>query len=350
MIKAPSIKRFIWVFSLLVSVFVNFPIIFLQLPRLNLGGRPLHEHDSSHINHTNFFNLEGPALAITDIFIQILICLLFSISLIFFFRSPRKKSKIQKISYPILMFTTFVVVLSSLNMLLGIDEKMMVITVIIRGLLVLGFGYFFSKFINETEQKNAILLENEHLKTENLQIQLNSLKNQLNPHFLFNSLNTLSWLINDDKAKSQQYLQKLSQVLRYSLSMQEQSLVSLKEELMLLDSYIFLLQIRFGENLRITKELSEIEKYKIPPLSTQLLIENAIKHNIISTTKPMNLTIVVDSQNQTLSVSNSLNLKPNSEGTGIGLANLNERFRILANQEIEIQQNEEFKVILPLIV
>ncbi|MCU0325882.1 MAG: histidine kinase [Spirosomaceae bacterium] len=240
--------------------------------------------------------------------------------------------------------------LSSLNMLLGIREKMMVITVIIRGLLVLGFGYFFSKFINEMQQKNVILLENEHLKTENLQIQLNSLKNQLNPHFLFNSLNTLSWLINDDKAKSQQYLQKLSQVLRYSLSMQEQSLVSLKEELSLLDSYIFLLQIRFGENLQIRKDLSEIEKYKIPPLSTQLLIENAIKHNIISTTKPMYLTIVVDSENQTLSVSNSLNLKPNSEGTGIGLANLNERFRILANQEIEIQQNEEFRVILPLIV
>lgn len=350
MIKAPSIKRFIWVFSLLVSVFVNFPIIFLQLPRLNMGGRPPHLHDSSHINHTNFLNLQGPALAITDIFIQILASLFFSISIIFFFHSPLKKSKIQKITYPFFIFLVFVAVLSSLNMLLGIREKMMVITVIIRGLLVLGFGYFFSKFISEIQQKNLILLENEHLKTENLQIQLNSLKNQLNPHFLFNSLNTLSWLINDDKAKSQQYLQKLSQVLRYSLSMQEQSLVSLKEELTLLDSYIFLLQIRFGENLRIKKDLSEIEKYKIPPLSTQLLIENAIKHNIISTTKPMHLTIFVDSQNQTLSVSNSLNLKPNSEGTGIGLANLNERFRILANKEIEIQQNEEFKVILPLIV
>jgi LytS/YehU family sensor histidine kinase len=84
--------------------------------------------------------------------------------------------------------------------------------------------------------------KNEQLKNDNLQIQLTALRNQLNPHFLFNSLNTLSWLINEDKNKSQLYLQKLSQVLRYSLSMQEQSFVSLKEEMALTDSFIFLLQ------------------------------------------------------------------------------------------------------------
>jgi sensor histidine kinase YesM len=91
-----------------------------------------------------------------------------------------------------------------------------------------------------------LLLENQQLKHDNVLFQLNALKNQLNPHFLFNSLNTLSWLINQDTAKSQEYLQKLSQVLRYSLSMQEQQLVSLKDELVLVENYVFLLQMRFG--------------------------------------------------------------------------------------------------------
>lgn len=350
MLKNPSIKRFIWVFSLLVSVFVNFPIIFFQLPRLNLGGQPPHAHESSHIHQSAILNIKGPILAIGDIFIQIFICLLFSIAIIYFYRSSSKKSKSQRFAYPILILIGFVIVLSSLNVLLGIREIMMVITVIIRGFIVLGFGYFFSKFLQETEQKNIILLENEHLKNENLQIQLDSLKNQLNPHFLFNSLNTLSWLINDDKAKSQQYLQKLSQVLRYSLSMQEQSLVSLKEELTLVESYIFLLQIRFGENLQVTQNIHEAHKFNIPPLSLQLLIENAIKHNVISSSKPLLLSIETNLENNTLMVSNSLNIKPNSEGTGIGLVNLNERFKILVGKEIEIEQDAHFTVILPLIV
>ncbi|MEZ4901934.1 MAG: histidine kinase [Spirosomataceae bacterium] len=244
----------------------------------------------------------------------------------------------------------FSAVLSSLNyFFIGIREGMMIVTVLIRGILIMGISSIFSKFLYETEQKSTVLLENENLKLENLTIQLNSLKNQLNPHFLFNSLNTLSWLINENKEKSQQYLQKLSQVLRYSLQIQAQSVVPLKEELMLLDSYIFLLAIRFGDNLKMTKELSEVSRFNIPPLSLQLLVENAIKHNIISSAQPMYLHISIDKDKQTLSVSNSLHPKPNSAGTGIGLANLNERFRILTNRSIEIQQDEAFTVILPLI-
>lgn len=325
MTKNRSTTQFVWGVSFFMALFVNFPIIFLQLPRL----------EKSHI-------------AQLDIVIQIVVCLIYAVLFIqLVYRNSKSKTpKIRYILEVFLLLFVFVVVLSALNILvIGLSAKM-IPSVVIRGISIAGIAYYFSKFLIETDLKNEVLLENEQLKTENLLVQLTSLKNQLNPHFLFNSLNTLSWLINEDKDKSQRYLQKLSQVLRYSLNMQEQSLVPLKEELALLENYIFLLQIRFGDNLKIIKNIENIQ-FKIPPLSLQLLIENAIKHNIISTASPMR--IEIELKDNRLIVRNTLNIKANSEGTGIGLVNLNERFKILASREIEIEQNEAFTVILPLI-
>lgn len=309
-----------------MALFVNLPIIFLQLPRL-----------------------EKSRVAQLDVLIQVVVCLMYSVFFIqLVYRSSKLNQTKLKIFFEVfVVFIAFVIVLTTLNVLIiGLSMKMFP-TVVMRGALIGLIAFFFSRFLIETEQKNEILLENEHLKNENLLVQLSSLKNQLNPHFLFNSLNTLSWLINEDKEKSQNYLQKLSQVLRYSLSMQEQSLVPLKEELALIDSYIYLLQIRFGNNLKVVKNIENIQ-FKIPPLSLQLLVENAIKHNIISSASP--LSIWIESTNKMLVVRNTHHPKPNSAGTGIGLVNLNERFKILAGREVEIEQNEkEFKVILPLI-
>lgn len=327
MTKNRSTKQFIWGVSFFTALFVNLPIIFINLPRL-----------------------EKSKIAQLDILIQIVVCLIYSVFFIqlIYLNSKANFSKKKYILDIALLFIAFVVILSLLNILvIGLSAKM-IPTVVMRGVIIAVIVYFFSRFQIEINRKNEILVENEHLKNENLIVQLTSLKNQLNPHFLFNSLNTLSWLINEDKEKSQQYLQKLSQVLRYSLSMQEQSLVSLKEELALVDNYIFLLQMRFGNNLKIVKNIENIQ-FKIPPLSLQLLIENAIKHNIISTVSPLSIWIESKDENK-LVVRNTLNLKPNSAGIGIGLVNLNERFKILANQEIEIEQNEEvFKITLPLI-
>lgn len=321
-----STTQFVWGVSFFLALFVNFPIIFLQLPRLQ----------KSHI-------------AQLDIVIQIFVSLIYAVFFIqlVYRNSKANTPKIRHIFEIFLLLVAYVTVLSTLNILvIGLSVKM-IPSVIIRGVSIAGLAYYFSKFLIETDLKNEILLENEQLKTENLLVQLTSLKNQLNPHFLFNSLNTLSWLINEDKEKSQRYLQKLSQVLRYSLSMQEQSLVPLKEELALVDSYIFLLQIRFGNNLQIIKTIENIQ-FKIPPLSLQLLIENAIKHNVISTASP--LSVWIELRDNVLIIRNTHKPKPNSEGTGIGLVNLNERFKILAGREVEIEQNEqEFKVVLPLI-
>jgi two-component system, LytTR family, sensor kinase len=328
MTKNRSTKQFVWGVSLIAALFVNLPIIFLQLPRL-----------------------EKSRIAQLDVLIQIVVCFIYSLIFIqLIFQHSKSNYSNLKISLNIsLLFLAFVVVLTSLNILIiGLSIKMLP-TVILRGIFIGVIAYFFSIFLIETKRKNEILLENEHLKNENLQVQLSSLKNQLNPHFLFNSLNTLSWLINEDVDKSQRYLQKLSQVLRYSLSMQEQSLVPLKEELGLVENYIFLLQIRFGENLKIVRNI-ENNQFQIPPLSIQLLIENAIKHTIISTASPLSIWIESNESNKTLKVRNTLNIKSNSEGTGIGLVNLNERFKILINKEIEIEKSEnEFIVILPLI-
>lgn len=324
--KSFSTTQFVWGVSLFLALFVNLPIIFLQLPRLKKSG-----------------------IAQLDVLIQVVVCLIYSVfSIQLVYRRSKLNQAQSRILFEVfILFLVFVLVLTTLNVLIiGLSMKMFP-TVVVRGALIGIIAYFFSRFLTETERKNEILLENEHLKSENLLVQLSSLKNQLNPHFLFNSLNTLSWLINEDKEKSQRYLQKLSQVLRYSLSMQEQSLVPLKEELTLVDSYIFLLQIRFGNNLQIIKNIEDVQ-FKIPPLSLQLLIENAIKHNVISTASP--LSIWIELRDNVLIVRNTHKPKPNSEGTGIGLVNLNERFKILASQEVEIEQNEkEFKVVLPLI-
>ena len=328
MTKNSAVKRFVWGVSLFVAVFVNFPIIVLNLPRLS---RPIVQ---------------------LDIVLQVVFSFIYALVFIQWIHQSTKRNDavFKQWGGAILMLLIYSVALTSANtFIIGLPLKT-ASTVVTRGVLMAVIAYFFSRFMAETEKKNEILIENEQLKHENLLVQLTSLKNQLNPHFLFNSLNTLSWLINEDKAKSQRYLQKLSQVLRYSLSMQEQSLVSLKEELALVENYIYLLKMRFGDNLNVTTKVESPASFQIPPLSLQLLLENAIKHNVISSANPLEVSIELQLTDKTIWISNSLQLKPNSEGTGIGLANLNQRFKLLTNNEIEIKQNEtSFCVILPLI-
>jgi two-component system LytT family sensor kinase len=330
MSKNPALGRFIWGVSLFAALFINFPIIFFNLPKLRKSG-----------------------LAVADVVLQVIISLVYMVVAIHFMYKQAHSSqpKIKQIISSSVMFVGFVVVLMSVNIIFIKLPFKILPTVLMRGALLTLLGIFFSRFILETERKNEVLLENEQLKHENLLVQLNSLKNQLNPHFLFNSLNTLSWLINEDKDRSQLYLQKLSQVLRYSLSIQEQSLVKLQEELELVESYIFLLQIRFGNNLKVHWQTDKTTSFLIPPLSIQLLIENAVKHNIISTHSPLEINIITDNNKCSISVSNTLRIRTHSEGTGLGLVNLNERFRLLASKEIEIEQSQElFCVTLPLLL
>jgi sensor histidine kinase YesM len=200
-------------------------------------------------------------------------------------------------------------------------------------------------------QRNQNQLEIHNLKINLLQRQFDLLKNQVSPHFLFNTLNSLKTLIKESPGAAETYVDHLSSVLRYSLVASEKNLVTLCEELDFVQSYIHLIQLRYSENITFWIDVKESAlEHKIPPSALQLLIENAIKHNEISKKKNLNITIQTSGQGSLL-VKNNLNTKFAPEpGLGLGLANLSNQFRIISGQEISIaREHGLFVVELPLI-
>ncbi len=190
----------------------------------------------------------------------------------------------------------------------------------------------------------------EILAREKVQSQFDTLRNQVNPHFLFNSFNTLISIISNNQDAAIGYVEKLSDYFRIVLEQRDKDVITVKEELELVNSYLFLQKQRFGDNLRIEIFTSEIVlKSLIPPLTLQLLVENAIKHNVISRSRPLSIIIKGDELN--ITVSNNIQEKITKEAsTGIGLENIRHRYRILFEQEIKIWFDaEEFVVYLPLI-
>lgn len=200
-------------------------------------------------------------------------------------------------------------------------------------------------------QKQTIELENEKLRSESLQNQFESLKNQVSPHFLFNSLTALKILVGDSPELARQYITNLSQVLRYTLQSNRKQLVLLGEELEFTTSYLFLLKMRYDTNLTILTEIGdEYTEYKLPPLTIQTLVENAVKHNEISREFPLLIRIQTTSDGN-LQVINKIQEKLTPEdGTGIGLTNLSKLFRLIGEHDIQIFKSaQEFKVVVPLI-
>lgn len=200
-------------------------------------------------------------------------------------------------------------------------------------------------------QKQTFMLENESLKRESLQSQYESLKNQLSPHFLFNSLTALQVLIKDAPDKAQLYVNSLSKALRYTLQSNEKQLVTLEEEMRFMESYLFLIRMRFDTNLTIETQIAE-EHYvfRLPPLTVQTLVENAIKHNEISKRNSLHIRIIT-TEKDTLEITNNINKKlTEEEGTGIGLNNLSKQIHLLIGKEIKIsRENDLFRVEVPLI-
>lgn len=192
-------------------------------------------------------------------------------------------------------------------------------------------------------------LENEIIKREHLASQFEILKSQVNPHFLFNSLNALTALVHKDQDLAVQFIQQLSKVYRYVLETQKQEKVTLVTEIKALESYIFLLQIRFGKNLIVHLDLPKSNEKFIAPLALQMLVENAIKHNIVSKSKPLTIDIFVEKE--LIIVSNNLQIKNNAaEPSGIGLENIKARYQYLAQKEVIVKQTEKaFSVEIPLI-
>ncbi len=203
------------------------------------------------------------------------------------------------------------------------------------------------RFINH---KQTIELEVEKLRTQSVQSQFESLKNQMSPHFLFNSLTALNNLVEESPKTASIYINHLSQVLRYSLQSHKKQTVSVTEELNFIESYLFLLKIRYDDNLSIEINIDkDFYYYKIPPLTIQILIENAVKHNEISKNIPL-LIQVLSTKSGTILVINKIQEKlTNEEGTGIGLTNLSKLFHLLGEEITITKDKQEFRVEIPLI-
>ncbi len=171
---------------------------------------------------------------------------------------------------------------------------------------------------------------------------------QINPHFFFNTLNTLSGLVQENPEKSEEFIDKLSQVFRYVLKMQENSKVLLTEELKFADDYFYLLKMRFEDKIFLESNIEQLGNKLIAPLSTQLLIENVIKHNRMNRQLPLKIEFTLE--NDYLKVCNSYYPQKSDNSNGMGLKNLNKRCEILSGKSIIIEQTEEyFCVKVPLI-
>ena len=199
-------------------------------------------------------------------------------------------------------------------------------------------------------QRQSILLENEQLKSENLTTRYDTLVSQINPHFFFNSLNSLSTLVREnDTKKALTYIDQLSYTFRYVLQNSQNMVAPLSEELKFVEAYGYQFKIRYADKLFFDIDIDEqYMDYTLPSLSLQPLIDNAVKHNSITSRRPLHVSI--HTQDGELVVSNPKSpLVEPAQGTGIGLSNLNSRYELITGESIEIIDTEEtFTVKLPL--
>lgn len=218
----------------------------------------------------------------------------------------------------------------------------------LRGVLINLIVYMFLHLLFQNYQTQQMGVELERTKAVNLGAQYELLKQQVNPHFLFNSLNTLKSMVDIQDPQSSDFILKLSDFYRFTLESRKMDLIPLSEELQILDSYVYLLKARFEDGFVLENKVDQ-KQYDcaIPPFSLQLLIENCIKHNVVSLDKP--LIIKLYAENEFLVVENKIQLKRGAVSTGVGLDNINQRFLHLIHKEIEIDKDETtFKVKIPL--
>jgi two-component system, LytTR family, sensor kinase len=272
---------------------------------------------------------------------------------------PWQKNTIKRllIHFPVsLIFCVLIIILAMLayNRFVCHIQNEFRSTVFISSLVI---GTLFSIILLTAEisvqffiQWKRSMLEVEKYKNESLQAQLQNLKNQINPHFLFNNLSVLSSLVYKDQDKAVNFINQLSKVYRYLLDNHNNELITLENELTFIKSYNYLLQIRFDKNIVFNIDIED--KYLnrlIPPMALQMLIENAIKHNEIS--KELPLTIDISVTDEHLTVKNNLQLRASYEQSSkTGLQNIKDRYRHFSDREIEIiKNNHSFIVKIPLL-
>jgi two-component system, LytTR family, sensor kinase len=233
----------------------------------------------------------------------------------------------------------------------GFSEQHYYILFFIRAIFQFAMVCFFKYAFDVQEQKKYYLEEAHLLREANSKAQFEILKQQINPHFLFNALSTLKSLIRVQDPNAEHFVMNLSDVYRKLLQRREQELIRLSDEMEIVNSYLFMQQLRFENNLTVEIAIPPMMlSLFLPPFALQLLIENTIKHNIISQRKPLRIRIFVNENKYVVVENNIQPKKSNEESTGWGLSSLIERYATFTTKEIDIQETTEvFKVALPLL-
>lgn len=220
----------------------------------------------------------------------------------------------------------------------------------VRGGITTAIILLLYYMLNATSAVHRTTLENERLIKENTTAQFESLKQQIHPHFLFNSLNILKAMVRAKDPKSEEYVLRLSDFYRSLLLNRDKEKSTLEEELQLLEHYIFMLEARFENKIQFKINISEAQKASLhPPLTLQLLVENCIKHNVVSVARPLYIDIF--DEDNWIVVRNNMQAKRTVEKTtNLGLENINKRYELIGQKSIQVEKSEEyFTVRLPII-
>ncbi|ASZ12200.1 histidine kinase [Chitinophaga pendula] len=221
----------------------------------------------------------------------------------------------------------------------------------VRGILINLVFYLLIHLLFQNYKNQQVSLELERTKANNLGAQYELLKQQINPHFLFNSLNTLKAMVETSDKNTVEFILKLADFYRFTLESRKLDLIQVSNEMEIVDAYLFLLKERFEDGFICTNTISPAHlNTLIPPFTLQLLIENCIKHNIVSLERPLHIHLY--SEEDAIVIENPVQLKRIEEETslGVGLKNINLRYVHLLDKQIEIISTKEtFKVKLPVI-
>ncbi|MFC2089341.1 sensor histidine kinase [Bacteroidota bacterium] len=257
----------------------------------------------------------------------------------------------------IMLIYVIVIVFIGFSIWIWLDKNMSFQTLNMMAFQGLKMGLlfmFFSMLIGNTvfffKNWRQAAIHQEELKRAQITLQFQTLKNQIKPHFLFNSLNSLISLINNEPDKATQFVHKLSDVYRYVLEQSENELVDVSEEVKFLEDYIYLQKIRFGNSLEVNINIDLGRKSLVIPLSLQMIVENAIKHNMVSKEFPLAIYIYSTPENQVV-IKNNLHVKDVIENSlGIGIENLKKRIAFFTDETLIIEEGtEEFIVKIPVI-
>lgn len=220
----------------------------------------------------------------------------------------------------------------------------------VKGILICLTFFMFINFFYESYLNQQVGIELERAKSENLLAQFELLRQQVNPHFLFNSLNTLKYMVESNDKQAVNFILKLSDIYRFTLESRKMDLIKLSDEMKILEAYLYLLKARFEEGIDLSININQ-KHYStlIPPFTLQLLIENCIKHNIVSLDHPLHVSMY--SEEDFIIVENKLQQKKVAEvSTGLGLQNINNRYIQFLNKKIEVVASDTFFTIkLPVI-